>query len=192
MAATLASLEFTTATLLLSLGSIAVGVLGAWWLQSRLSARSLKQAREQAVQLTKAAEATAMARAADIQLAAERTAADRRGEVDREVKAALQGIQETQARSERIQETLERKLAHMQQRAEQVDARDRASALREQELARTATALDEQHATIRTRLSEIARLTEEQARAIFLDEIRCASEREALQLEHRILGEANL
>jgi len=192
MAATLASLEFNIATLLLSLGSIAVGVLGAWWLQSSLSARSLKQAREQSVQLTKAAEATATARAADIQLAAERAAADRRSEVDREVKAALQGIQETQARSERIQETLERKLAHMQQREEQVDARDRASTLREQELARETTALNEQRATVRTRLGEIARLTEEQARALFLDEIRAASEREAMRLEQRILDEANL
>jgi ribonuclease Y len=165
MAATLASLQFTTETLLLSLASIAVGVLGAWWLQSRLSARSLKQAREQAVQLTKAAEATATARAADVQLAAERAAANRRSEVDREVQAALQGIQDTQARSQRIQETLERKLAHMQEREEQVDARDRASALREQEVEREAAAVAEQRATVRARLGEIARLTEEQARA---------------------------
>jgi len=188
----LASLEFNTATLLLSLASIVAGALGAWWLQSRLSTRSLKQAREQSAQLTKAAEATAAARAADVQLAAERAAADRRSEVDREVKAALQGIQETQARSERIQETLERKLAHMQQREEQVDARERASVLREQELSQEATELAAQRATVRTRLGEIARLTEEEARAIFLDEVRAASEREAMRLEHRILDEANL
>jgi ribonuclease Y len=138
----------------------------------------------------RSAESTASNRAKDIQLAAQKQAAERRSEVDREVKLALQSMQESQVRTQKIQETLERKLEHINDREVRLDQQDKAINARQAELAQALITVTQERESIQRRLSEIAGLTVDQAREIFLEDVRNNSMRQAAVVEHKIIAEA--
>ena len=162
-------------------GGIAIGLY---------TGRSLRRAKQQAEEVIRSAESTASNRAKDIQLAAQKQAAERRSEVDREVKLALQSMQESQVRTQKIQETLERKLEHINDREVRLDQQDKANNVRQAELAQALTTVTQERESIQRRLSEIAGLTVEQAREIFLEDVRNNSMRQAAVVEHKIITEA--
>ncbi len=170
--------------------ALAVGLVGGGVAIALFSGRTLRQAREQAGEVLRNAETSASSLAKDIQLTAERAAAERRSEVDREVKAALQGIQEGQARSQKIQETLERKLEHINEREIRLDSQESALVSRSEEITKAAAAVAQDRESIHARIGEIAKLTHEQARAIFLEDVRAASLRDAAVVEQKIITEA--
>ncbi len=165
----------------LILGGIAIGLF---------TGRGLQRAKEQARELIASAESAASNRAKDIQLAAERQAADRRVEVDREVKSALHGIQEGQARSQKIQETLERKLEHINDREVRLDAQEQTLTAKGEEVSKALASVTHEREAIQRRIGEIAGLTRDQAREIFLDDVRASSQREAAVVELKIITEA--
>jgi ribonuclease Y len=151
---------------------------------------TLRRAREEADALTRAAESAANDRAKDIVLRAEREASTRRTEVDREVTAALASVGESQARSERLQATLEKKLDQLAKGEERIRgleaiAQERLSAI-ESERAGVAAA----RAQASARLESIVGISRDEARAIFLDEVRADSAKDAAALEQRIVAEA--
>lgn len=162
-------------------GGIAIGLY---------TGRSLRRAKQQAEEVIRSAESTASNRAKDIQLAAQKQAAERRSEVDREVKLALQSMQESQVRTQKIQETLERKLEHINDREVRLDQQDKAINARQAELAQALITVTQERESIQRRLSEIAGLTVDQAREIFLEDVRNNSMRQAAVVEHKIIAEA--
>ena len=165
----------------LVIGALAIGLF---------TGRSLRRTKEQSSELLRSAEVAANSLAKDIQLAAERMAAERRTEVDREVKGALQGIQEGQARSQKIQETLERKLEHINDREGRLDAQEQSLVSKSEEVTKALSAVTQERESIQRRIGEIAGLTHEQAREIFLADVRASSHREAAVVEQKIITEA--
>ncbi len=171
-------------------GALLIGlVIGALSI-GLFTGRSLRRTKEQSSELLRSAEVAANSLAKDIQLAAERMAAERRTEVDREVKGALQGIQEGQARSQKIQETLERKLEHINDREGRLDAQEQSLVSKSEEVTKALSAVTQERESIQRRIGEIAGLTHEQAREIFLADVRASSHREAAVVEQKIITEA--
>lgn len=167
----------------LTLGGVAIG---AW------TGRSLRNAKRQAEDIIRSSEAAANNRAKDIQLATERQAAERRSEVDREVKIALQSMQDSQLRTQKIQETLERKLEHINQRELRIDQQETANDERGAILDRELATAELERKSIAARLSEIARMSEDEAREVFLADVRASSFKQAAAVEQKIIAEAEM
>ena len=183
-------INLTMLETLLIAGALLIGLIGGGIAIGVFTGRSIRRAKEQASDLIARAQSAASNSAKDIQLAAERQAAERRTEVDREVKAALHGIQDGQARSQKIQETLERKLEHINDRETRLDTQEESLKLRGEEVTRSLAAVTQERNSIAQRISEIAGLTRDQAREIFLADVRASSQRDAAALELKIMSEA--
>ncbi len=175
---------------LLTGGALVIGIIVGYLALGAFTGRGLRRAKQQADELLRAAESNASHRAKDIQLAAERQASQRRTEVDRDVKLALQGIQEGQVRSQKLQETIERKLISIGERENRLDSQELALRESSDELARNRESVLQERQAIQRRLGEIAGLTVDQARAIFLEDVRALSLREAAVVTHKIIAEA--
>lgn len=185
-------INLTFVEVLLIAGALFLGLVCGGIAIGLYTDRSLRRAKQQAEEIIRSAESTASNRAKDIQLAAERQAAERRSEIDREVKLALQSMQESQVRTQKIQETLERKLEHINDREVRLDQQDKANNARQTELTQALSTVTQERESIQRRLSEIAGLTVDQAREIFLEDVRNNSLRQAAVVEHKIIAEAEL
>ncbi len=182
--------ELTVVETLIIAAALLIGLVGGGLAIGALTGRSLRHAKERGEDIIRSAEVVASDKAKDTALKAERAAAAHRGVVDQEVKAALESVRESQTRSQRLQETLERKLEQI----ERGEARTRG--IEEQAQAKLA-AIEEDRASLAAaneeasrRLEAMAGLSRDEARAMFLDEVRTRSARDAAALEQRIVEEA--
>ncbi len=182
--------ELTFAETLIIAGALVVGLIGGGLSIGLFTGRSLRRAKEQSEEIVRAATAAASSQAKDIELKAERAAGDRRSEVDKEVKAALMSVQESQARTGKLQETLERKLEQIEQREGRIIAQETAAATRIAELDAESVNLDRRREEVSQRLATVAGLSRDEAREIFLAEVRANSAREAAAVEQKIVTEA--
>ena len=183
-------INLTLLEALLIASAMLIGLISGAVAIALFTGRSLRRATEQSSDIVRSAETAANNLAKDIQLAAERQASQRRSEVDREVKAALQGIQEGQARSQKIQETLERKLAHINDREARLDSQEESLRGKSEEVSKALAEVTLSRESIQRRIGEIAGLTPDQAREIYLADVRAASQREAAVVEQKIIAEA--
>ncbi|MSR29550.1 MAG: ribonuclease Y [Phycisphaerales bacterium] len=182
--------ELTFVETLIIAAALLVGLVGGGLVIGLLTGRSLRRAKELANEMIRSAEVVASDKAKDIQLTAERDAASRRTEVDREVKAALQSVQESQVRSQKVQETLERKFEQIEQREERTRQREDEARGKVVELEAERTAVAREREQASRRLSEIAGLSRDEAREIFLEDVRANSAHEAATVEQKIIAEA--
>ncbi len=175
---------------ILPVAALAVGAAIGVFVVAGMAGRSLRQARAEAAQLLEKARAEAQSTAKGIELEAEKRTQERRQAFDREVSQALAEIKESQGRAARREEILDRKLEQISNRETKLDQQEQR--LKDAE-AEAAKALDEAGALRRDlsdRLAKAARLTEEEARTIDLEEVRGSSQREAAEVTQRIIQEA--
>jgi len=161
-----------------------------WWLVQRFSTRSMAKAVQEAERVVAAARAQAEARAKTVELAAEKAATERRQAVDRELQASLAEVKAAQARAEKREETLDRKLAQIDERERKLDERDQRLARSEESSAAARATLDAQLQEVRDRLQKVAGMSMEEARVLYLDEVRQRSEHDAAVLAQRIVEDA--
>lgn len=152
--------------------------------------RSLSRGRKDAAMLIQAATAEGEAKATELELDAERKISERRAQVDRELAEALVEIKATQARATKREETLDRKLESISQRETRLDERETKIREREEEVATAAKEAVALRERMQARLGEVAGLTREAARDLYLTEVREESEHDANALTQRILDEA--
>lgn len=170
--------------------SIGAGGLAAYLAMVRWSTRTVARAHADAAQVVESARVQAEARAKTIELNAEKAATERRSALDREVTAALADIKASQQRAERREENLDRKLEQIGQREQKLERR-------EQEMEETAARLltdrqgmDAERARIRAELQRVSGLTPEEARTLYLDDVRRQSEHDGAVLAQRIVEDA--
>ena len=108
--------------IVLALPPAGAGVM--WWLVQRFSTRSAAKATQEAERVVAAARAQADARAKTIELAAEKAATERRQALDREMQSALAEVKASQARAEKREEALDRKLGQIGDREQKLYARE--------------------------------------------------------------------
>ncbi len=183
-------IELTFAETLIIAGALVVGLVGGGLAIGVFTGRSLKRAKERAEEVVRAATIVASDKAKDIELKAERAAAARRGEVDLEVKAALQSVHDGQVRATRLQETLERQLGQIEDREGRAAEQERVATARVAELATARAQVEQQREAASAKLSQIAGLSRDEARTIYLDDVRAGSAKEAAAVEHKIMTEA--
>jgi ribonuclease Y len=174
--------------IVLALPPAGAGVM--WWLVQRFSTRSAAKATLEAERVVAAARAQADARAKTIELAAEKAATERRQALDREMQSALAEVKASQARAEKREEALDRKLAQIGDREQKLDARDQKLEVLERAAEELRAGLEADRAQLRDRLQQAARMTVEEARELFLAEVRRTSEHDAAALAQKIVEDA--
>ncbi len=185
---TLALSDLTTA--LIAFGAAVVGAAVAIAALSLLSTRGLRQARTEAARITEKARSESESSARAIELEAEKKTQERRQAFDREVSEALAEIKKSQDRAAKREEILDRKLEQISKREERLDQQE--TKLREAEEAVQAAATEAENirGQLRERLGQVARMTEAEARAIYLDEVKERSQQDAAKVMQAIIEEA--
>ncbi|MEY3022048.1 MAG: ribonuclease, partial [Planctomycetota bacterium] len=194
--------EFGVAALLVAAGiALAVGAVVGILVFSFASGRGLKAARAEADRLIADAKAQAQLtadakkseaekHAREIELAAEKAAGEKRAAVDREAKSTQAKLDESLARAAKREETLDKKLESIGQREAKIDSREQALKDREETLDRAERETEAVRTELRGALSKVSGLSREEARELYLAEVRVESEHDGSALRQKILDEA--
>lgn len=183
-------INLTVLEAVLCVGALLLGLVGGALAISMFTSRGISAARVQAESLVRTAEAAANSKAKDIELEAQKRAAQRRSEVDQEVKAALEKMQVSQLRTQKLQENLEQKLDQISVREERMRSQEQQIAQQQTHLTSQLEAVQQSRQAVEAKLSDIAGLSRQEALAIYLEEVREGSRKEAAALEQKILAEA--
>jgi ribonuclease Y len=194
--------EFGVAAVVVAAGiALAVGAVVGILVFSFASGRGLKAARAEADRLIADAKAQAQLtadakkseaekHAREIELAAEKAAGEKRAAVDREAKATQAKLDESLARAAKREETLDKKLESIGQREAKIDSREQALKDREETLDRAERETEAVRTELRGALSKVSGLSREEARELYLAEVRVESEHDGSALRQKILDEA--
>ena len=178
-------------TSLIAIGIVVVSgvvVISMW----ALAARKLQRMAREGAQLVEKARIEGTAKASALELEAERRVADRRATADKQIAQSLAETKDTQERVSRREISVEKRSEQLEQREGTLEKR--AQSLQETE-AKQKLVLEENQRTLeqtRQRLAEVSGLTQEQAREQFMQEVRDLSQRDAAQLQHKIIEQAEL
>jgi ribonuclease Y len=141
--------------------------------------RIVRDARAEADSLTKSAA-----------LEAERKAAERRDAFDKEVAETLAEIKQSQNRLAKREDNLDRKMEDLGVREQGLDARARELDNHDRGLDERESAIDGLRDDLSRRLSEVAKMTTEEAREAFMAEVRVEAEHDAAALTREVIEEA--
>ncbi len=182
--------SFSVPLLLTVLGFHLLGIGVGLFVMSGLVGRSIRRARTESRMILQTAKAEGEARARELELDAEKRMSERRTSIDREVSESLAEVKASQARALKREETLDRKLESINQREGKLEQREvRTKALEDQAAAAVRTA-ESTRDQMKSKLAEVAGLSLESARELFLAEVRVESEHDANALSQKILDEA--
>jgi len=172
--------------ILAHLFGVGVGI----FVMSTLFSRSLKRARAESHLIRQTAKAEGETVAKQLELDTEKRMSERRTQIDREVAEALAGIKETQTRVNRREESLDKKLESINQRENKLDQRETRAKQREDAAEAAAREAESVRDQTKAQLAKVAQMTREEAREIYLAEVRVESEHDANALNQKILDEA--
>lgn len=182
----------TAAYLGIALIFTAIGAALAVVLVRMITGNTISLARREAEQITAAARTEAEAARQRIELEAEKKARELREALDQEIAEARREIKEDQARLLKREDTLDKKLESLSQREARLDQRDTKLKRLEEQNQAAAQQLANQRETFNQRLQELSGLTEEQAKAQYMDEIRKQYQHEGNVLAQRLIDEAEI
>jgi len=193
---------FGIAAILAAVGiALTVGAVVGIMIFSLASGRGLKAARAEADRLmadakgqaelaAEAARSEAEKKAREIELAAEKRAGEKRAAIDQEAKASQAKLDESLARAAKREETLDRKLDSINQREQKIDSREADLKRQEDDNRRAAEENGRAREELRGALSKVSGLSRDEARELFLAEVRVESEHDGSALRQKILDEA--
>ena len=167
-----------------------VGALLVWFLMRALTGASLKSARVEARQIRQTALAEADAEKQKIMLEAEKKAGQRREAFDTEIAGERAAIKTDQDRLSKREDTIDRKLEKIGRTETKLEERQERLSDREAEAEAMHARLEADQRRMRDRLSDVARLSVEEARGEFMEEIRQEYDMEGAKLAQQILDEA--
>ena len=169
--------------------AIAAFLLG-WFIFSVITGNTLRRAKREAEQIIQTAAAKGEANRQRIELEAEKRAAARRKEIDREGAEATADLKAAQSRLAKREDALDKKVEQSGERDASLDRRDAALKKADGELEKAREELERTSDQVKHRLSEVARMSEREARELFLADIRREFEHEGNLLAQRIVDEA--
>jgi len=194
--------DFGVAALIAAAGIAAVaGAVVGIVIFSVASGRGLKAARAEADRMLADAKAQAdltadairsesEKKAREIELAAEKQASEKRAALDRDSKATQVKLDESLARAAKREETLDRKLESISQREQKIDSRETDLKKQEDDIRRGAEENERVRTELRGALSKVAGLSREEARELYLAEVRVEAEHDGSALRQKLLDEA--
>ena len=152
--------------------------------------RMLADAKAQGELAADAARSEAEMKAREIELAAEKKANEKRTAVEQESRATQAKLDESLARAAKREETLDRKLEQIGQREQKIDSREADLGRKEEALDKVAAENERTRTELRGALSKVSGLSRDEARELYLAEVRQESEHDGSALRQRILDEA--
>jgi ribonuclease Y len=152
--------------------------------------RMLADAKSQADLAADAMRSEAEKKAREIELAAEKAASEKRASIDRESKATQAKLDESLARAAKREETLDKKLESIGQRETRIDAREADLKRQEDDLKRALEENDRTRNELRGALSKVSGLSREEARELYLAEVRDEAAHDGSALRQKLLDEA--
>ena len=152
--------------------------------------RMLADAKAQGELAADAARSEAEKKAREIELAAEKKANEKRAAVEQESKATQAKLDESLARAAKREETLDKKLEQIGQREQRIDSRESELGKKEDALQKAVAENDRTRNELRTALSKASGLSRDEARELYLAEVRQESEHDGSALRQKILDEA--
>ena len=175
---------------LAALAGIVGGCFLGWVIFGMIPGNTLRRARKEAEQISRAATAEAEAARQRIELEAEKKARERREALDREVAETVAEIRQSQTRLAKREDNLDRKSEKVTEREAKLDRREAEVKRLQGELESSRQQLEDAKTQVKDRLREISGLTEQQAKEQFLEEVRQDTEYEANLLIQKMLEEA--
>jgi ribonuclease Y len=169
---------------------VVAGALLTWVLFRVFTGTTLRQAKREAEQITQTAAAEAEASKQRIELEAEKRAAKRREEVDQEISEAWAEVKSNQARLDKRDDALDKKLEKIAKTESRLEQAEDRLTQKEADLEALHAEAEQVKAELRDKLQETSGLTEEQAKELFMREVRIENEHEAVALSQQILEEA--
>ena len=176
--------------ILIVLAAPALGAGVMWTLVKHFSTRSMARATKEAESVVAAARAQAEARSKTIELQAEKAATERRHALDREMQSALADVKASQSRAEKREETLDRKLEQIGQREQKLESREQRIADLEKRTTELQANLETERATVREQIEKVAGMTMDEARELYMAEVRRHADHDAAVLAQKIVEEA--
>ncbi len=194
--------DFGVAALLIAAGiALVVGAVAGIWILTFASGRGIKAARGEAARMmadartqadlaASAVKSESEKRAREIELTAEKAATEKRASLDREMKATQSKLDESLTRASKREETLDRKLESIDAREKRIDSREGDLKKQEDDLKRGNGELERSRVELKGALSKVSGLSQEEARELFLIEVRQESEHDGAALRQKLLDEA--
>ncbi|MEY4822612.1 MAG: Ribonuclease [Planctomycetota bacterium] len=152
--------------------------------------RVLADAKAQAALAADAVRSDGERKAREIELAAEKSASEKRAALDRDSRATQIKLDETLSRATKREETLDRKLESIDAREKRIDAREADLKRQDEEAKRVNDENERTRTELRGALSKLSGLTQEQARELYMTEVREQADHDAAGLRQKILDEA--
>lgn len=171
-------------------GAVMLGVLAGLMLHALVTRRTLSSTKREAEGLMTAARAEADSSARKIELDAEKAATRQRAVIDEEATSARSQAKQSQERADRRDEALDKKFQQIDKRENKLDTRENETESAHTRAAAMETKNLEQQEVLRTKLSELAGLTHEEAEDAYMAEIREETAHDAIRLTREILEEA--
>jgi ribonuclease Y len=173
-----------------ALAGVFAGALLAYVMLRAFTGTTLKRARKDAEQITQTAMTEAEASKQRIELEAEKRAAKRREELDKEIADAQGDLKKDQARLARREDTLDQKLEKIARTEARVEQTETNVKKLEEQLESDRRELADQRSRVKDQLRQVSGLSEEEARDLFLAEVRAEAEHEATALTQQVLEDA--
>jgi ribonuclease Y len=152
--------------------------------------RVLADAKAQAALAADAVRSDGERKAREIELAAEKSASEKRAALERDSRATQIKLDETLSRATKREETLDRKLESIDAREKRIDAREADLKRQDEEAKRVNEENERTRTELRGALSKLSGLTLEQARELYMTEVREQADHDAAGLRQKILDEA--
>jgi len=152
--------------------------------------RVLADAKAQAALAADAVRSDGERKAREIELAAEKSASEKRAALERDSRATQIKLDETLSRATKREETLDRKLESIDAREKRIDAREADLKRQDEEAKRVNEENERTRTELRGALSKLSGLTQDQARELYMTEVREQADHDAAGLRQKILDEA--
>ena len=168
------------------------GLLLGWVIFSLIPRRTIRIANQEATRIIQTAKAEGEAAQRGIELEAEKKARERREALDQEIADALAEIKKDQARLEKREDTLDKKLEAISEREKVIDRRDGQIRKLETEIEAARVETERTRSEIKKRLQEVSGLTPQQAKDLYMEEVRHEATHDAAVLTQQIMEEAEV
>jgi len=168
------------------------GLLLGYVIFGMIPGNTLRRARRDAEQIVLNARTEGLAIKQEIELEAEKKAAHRRDELDKEIAGALEDIKRNQARLTKREDNLDKKLEQITERERRLDAQETDLKERSREVEAQHEEVVARLAEVKDRLQKVSGITQQQAKDEFLAIVGRESQHEAVQMQQKILEDAEL
>ena len=174
----------------IGIGSLLLGIAIGWFLFRSLTAGTIRLAHREAEQTLATAKTEGESLKQKLELEAERSAKERRKEIESEVSQAQGELKQDQSRIAKREESLEKMMNQLTDRQTKLDDLRIDIDTRTEGLEKERIAFESEQNTLRTRLEEVSGMSSDQAKVVILEEVRHDAEHEANDLTQKIIDEA--